>query len=91
MIGTFCIALDMQGVKDYRVREAKSAVVDLFEFLQPQRYNSLLTSGFIKSIMTSIGAKVKRASKYLDQQPLGKLFCLTSNLAPLRPIFLIRT
>jgi hypothetical protein len=71
MIGTFCKALDMQGVRDYRVREARLGVVDRFELLQPLMYQSLVASGFIKSIMTSIGTKVKRASKYLDLWPPG--------------------
>jgi hypothetical protein len=73
MVGTFCIALDMVGVKDYCIGEARLAVVDLFEFLQPLMYSSLLHSGFVKSIMTSISTKIKRAPKYLDMWPLGKL------------------
>jgi hypothetical protein len=59
--------LDLQGVKDYRIRKARLAVVDLFEFILPIMYASLLLSGFVKSITD------------LSVTPTKDLFATTSN------------
>ena len=82
MIADFMIAMDRLGVKDYRIREARTAVQELFEFVQQPKYASLVASSLLKSISTALSSKVNRAAKYHDIWPLGVLLRYIRNGAP---------
>jgi hypothetical protein len=73
MIAGFMIAMDRLGVRDYRIREARPAVQEPFEFVQQPKYASLVASSLLKSISAAISTKVNRAAKYHDIWPLGVL------------------
>ena len=73
LVADFVVSLDLQQVKDYRIAEAKLAVQELFETIRPGSARVILESPVLRSIMISISAKVKRASRYLDIWPLGQL------------------
>jgi hypothetical protein len=64
MIYEFMIDMDRQGVKDYRIREARSAVFELFEFVQSKKFPRMvasLTHRILKQASASLSAKVNRA------------------------------
>jgi hypothetical protein len=68
------IVMDRQGVKDYRIREARLAVFELFEFVQSEKFPRMvasLTHGILKQASTSLSAKVNRAPRFHDIWPLG--------------------
>jgi hypothetical protein len=74
MIYEFMIDMDRQEVKDYRIREARLAVFELFEFVQGERFPRMvasLTHGILKQASASLSAKVNRAPRYHDIWPLG--------------------
>jgi hypothetical protein len=69
MIYEFVIDMDRQGVKDYRIREARLAVFELFEFVQSEKFPRMvasLTHGILKQASVSMSAKVNRARRYHD-------------------------
>jgi integrase len=74
LIGEFMISMDKQGVKEYRIREAKLAVLELFEFVQRDKFAGLVascTSGFLKMVSVTVSSKVRRAARYHDIWPLS--------------------
>jgi hypothetical protein len=57
LIGEFMISMDRQGVKDYKIREAKLAVLELIEFVQLAKFKDLVadcTSGFLKMVSAAV-------------------------------------
>jgi hypothetical protein len=67
LIGEFMISTDRQGVKDYRIREAKLTVQELFEFVQRDKHADLVascTNRFLKMVSTTVSSKVNRAAGY---------------------------
>jgi hypothetical protein len=69
LIGEFMISMDRQGVKDYRIREAKFAVLELLEFVQRDKFGDLVAgcaSGFLKMVSVTVSSKVHRAARYHD-------------------------
>jgi hypothetical protein len=69
LIGEFMISMDRQGVKEYRFREAKLAVLEVFEFVQRDKFADLVascTSGFLKMVSATESSKVHRAVWYHD-------------------------
>ena len=66
LVANFIVAMDAQGVKAYRIREAKVAVVELMEMLFPALFASLQSSGLIKSMMTAVSSKTRRTARYHD-------------------------
>jgi hypothetical protein len=76
------VSLDRQGVKDYRIREAKLAVLELFEFVQRDKFGDLVAScasGFLKMVSVTVSSKVHRAARYHDIWPLGVLLQYIQN------------
>jgi hypothetical protein len=85
LIGEFMISMDRQGVKDYRIREAKLAVQELFEFVQRNKYADLVascTNRFPKMVYTTVSSKVSQATRYHDIWPLRVLLQHIQNGAP---------
>jgi hypothetical protein len=81
----FIIDMDRQGVKDYRIREARLAVFELFEFVQADKIPRMvvsLTHGILKQASTSLSAKANRAPRYHDIWPLGLLLRFMRNDTP---------
>jgi hypothetical protein len=79
------ISMDRQCVKDYRIREAKLAVLELFEFVQRGNVGDLVAScasGFLKMVSVTVSSKVSRAARYHDIWPLGVLLKHIQNSAP---------
>jgi hypothetical protein len=69
MIYEFMIDMDREGVKDYRIREARLAVFELFEFVQSEKFPRMvasLTHGILKQASASLSTKVNRAPRYHD-------------------------
>jgi hypothetical protein len=65
LIRGFMISMGRQGVKDYRIREAKLAVLELFEFVQRDKFEDLVAicaSGFLKMVSVTVSSKVHRAA-----------------------------
>jgi hypothetical protein len=63
----FVMDMDRQGVKNYRIREAKLAVFELFELVQSEEFPRILASlthGILKQASTSLSANVNRAPRY---------------------------
>jgi hypothetical protein len=76
LIGKFMISIDRRGVKDYRTRAAKFAVLELLEFVQRSKFADLVvscTSGFLKMVSATVSSKVRRAVRYHDIWPLRVL------------------
>jgi hypothetical protein len=76
MLSEFVIDMDRQGVKDYRIREARLAVFELFEFKVKDKSLTLIVSvthRILKSLSASLSAKVNRATKFHDIWPLKML------------------
>jgi hypothetical protein len=76
LIGEFMISKDRQSVKDYRIREAKLAVLELFEFVQRDKFGDLVVScasGFLKMVSVTVSSKVRRAARHHDIWPLRVL------------------
>jgi hypothetical protein len=44
MLYELTIDIDRQGVKDYRIREARLAVFELFEFVQADKFPRMVAS-----------------------------------------------
>jgi hypothetical protein len=85
MVYEFMIDMDRQGVKDYRIRGARLAVFELFEFIQGEKFPRMvacLTHGFLKQASASQSAKVNRAPRYHDIWPLGLLLRFKQNDTP---------
>jgi hypothetical protein len=69
LIVEFMISIDRLGVKDYRIREAKLAVLELFEFVQRGKFGDLVAScasGFLRMVSATVSSKVHRAARYHD-------------------------
>ena len=60
----FVVSLDRQGVKDYRIKEAKLAVQEMLEPLRPDDIYAMRNNAQLNSILMSISSKVNRASRY---------------------------
>jgi hypothetical protein len=76
MLAEFMIDMDRQGVKDYRIREARLAVFELFEFVQGDKFPRIvagMTHGLLKQVSAALTSKVNRAPRYHDIWPLGVL------------------
>jgi hypothetical protein len=85
LIVEFMISMDRQGVKNYRLREAKVAVLELFEFVQRDKFRDLGAScnnGFLKMVSVTVSSKVHRAARYHDIWPLRVLLQHIQNGAP---------
>jgi hypothetical protein len=85
LIGEFMISIDRQGVKDYRIRGAKLAVLELFEFVQSEKFKDLVAScsnGFPKMVFATVSSKVHRAARHHDSWPLRVLLQHIQNGAP---------
>jgi hypothetical protein len=85
LFGLFLISIDRQVVKDYRIREAKLAVLELFEFVQRDKFGDLVAScasGFLKMVSVTVSSKVHRAARYHDIWPLRLLLQHIQNGAP---------
>jgi hypothetical protein len=85
MIYEFMIDKDRQGVKNYRIREARLAVFELFEFVQSEKFPRMvasLTHGILRQASASLSAKVNRAPRYHDIWPLGLLLRFMQNDTP---------
>jgi hypothetical protein len=81
----FMIDMGRQGVKDYRIREARLAVFELFEFAQGEKFPRMvasLTYGILKQASASLNARVNRAPRYHDIWPLGQLLRFMQNDTP---------
>jgi hypothetical protein len=79
------IDMGRQGVKYYRIREARLAVFELFESVQSEKFARMvasLTHGILKQASASLSAKVNRAPRYHDIWPLGLLLRFTQNDTP---------
>jgi hypothetical protein len=69
LIGECMISMDRQGWKDYRSREVKLAVLELFELVQRGKFADLVascTSGFLKMLSATVSSKVLRAARHHD-------------------------
>jgi hypothetical protein len=69
LIREFMISMDRQGVKDYRIREAKIAVLESSKFIQRDKFRDLVAScnnGFLKMVSVTVSSKVHRAVRYHD-------------------------
>ena len=64
LVANFISAMDAQGVKEYRIKEAKVAILELFEFVFPQFQASLQVSPLIRTMMGIVGARNRRAERY---------------------------
>jgi hypothetical protein len=85
MLYEFVIDIDRQGVKYYRILEARLAVLELFGFVQADKFPRMvasLTHGMLKQVSTSLSTKVNRAPRYYDTWPLGILLRFTGNDTP---------
>jgi hypothetical protein len=85
MINEFMIDIDRQGVKDYRIREARLPAFELFEFVQSEKFPRMvasLTHGILKQDSASLSAEVNWAPRYHDIWPLGLLLRLMQNDTP---------
>jgi hypothetical protein len=85
LIGEFMISVDRQGVKDYRIREAKLAVLELFEFVERGKFADLVAScasDFLKMVSVTVSSKTHRAARYYDILPLRVRLQHIQNGAP---------
>jgi hypothetical protein len=85
LMGEFMISMDRQGVKDYGIREAKLAVLELFEFVQREKFGDLVAScasGFLKMVSVTVSLKAHRAVRYHDIWPLRVLLQHIQSGAP---------
>jgi hypothetical protein len=60
--GEFMITMGRQGVKDYRIREAKLAVQELLEFVQRNKFEALVARciyAFLKIVFTTVSLRVR--------------------------------
>jgi hypothetical protein len=76
LIREFMISMDKQGVKDYKIREAMLAVLELFKFVQRDKFRDLVVScasGFLKMVSTIVSSKVRRAARCHNIWPLRVL------------------
>jgi hypothetical protein len=79
------ISMDRQGVKNYRIRAAKLAVLELFEFVRRGKFAELVAScasGFLKMVSVTVSSKVHRAARYLRVWALRVLLQYIQNGAP---------
>jgi hypothetical protein len=76
LLSEIMIDMDRQGVKDYRICEARLAVFELFDFVQKGKFSRMvasMTHGILKQVSAALSAKVNRAPRYHDIWPLGVL------------------
>jgi hypothetical protein len=61
---SFVLAMDEQGVKEYRIKDAVTAVRNVFEFIRPDLIDSMAKSAVLRTFLAGITAGIKHMARY---------------------------